>query len=1774
KIIDSQSIKIQSLEKEKEAEIGERNRQIKALQMQVNSREQIIADLERARKQTIQQAQNSSSNINTQVTKLQNQVQKVQQEREQTISRLQNEINTLREKTNSFTSEIKNKNNEISKMSNVINREKQQLESRFNAELTHKQQEIETLNVQMKTIEQQLNQTRTKLSAIPVSIPSENNNIQMSGLQQQLQNKKKEIIVLQKQVSEHPREIQIAEQKIQRLEANILSLERESKTASGFAQNAAEFQQTINQLERQVTEFQQQAANRLQNISSSETEMKKLQTQINNLKIEKNTKDQEILSLKTRLDSETKKLQSQILIEEKEVETLNNRISEIQRAVSSGNVPNLSDDLRRAENILGQTQNSVLNLQSKLEIKTKALENLEDANSRIQNEFKKQILKKDTDIQHLNKMITEMNAANLSDKKQEKQAAKILETNEINIIQKLNQEINILKNQIKEQRTTENKEENAVAKKEKEIQQLKSEIQRLNGKDQETNNKISEKSNEINTLRLQVQTSGKQQELIVRIKQLEIILSEKEKQISELENEFEKVQEVVRSGTVPVASSNPQSVNSNLLILQKQINEKNSKIRQLEEAAKTVLKAGETQVRITNDKATQLQKELEHQDRKAQQQIETGTKKINQMNAEMSGIKQQLESVLKTVEREKANTQEKIAIKNTRIQALEEDVKKLSEIKPGQIVETGIDKKIVEQKDALISNLERQLREKEKNVSDAKSELAKLNQQMKDEIIRFEKEISEKEEQIQRFQKATTRLIELEARVNAQLKTIEMRNKEKQEQLITIETLNVELKQLREGAKTANQLQGSIDKMSKDLKTEKSKTKDLQMELKRVRDSTSDEIEKRSREALERIRKLEMEKKAAEESALAEEKLKEEEEKALGMCEKELEILQKEIRELSELEKGTRNTIQNLTKIINRGGLDNVRNSTVRKRVSSKNKYVAERKSLDSFREIAVKTNNLKSPESCNDIVSILKTVRQNKKEIQDIARDVQNDWEDVRGIGRVYLRMKGETPETNSKEKYVKADGREIVIRDVGRCNVREEIGGDRFGPFTGVFNETTSNKIIFDNEIADTIKNISTGYRIVIFTYGQTSAGKCQARDTPVFMANGTIKMVQNIHTGEEIMGDDSAPRKILSTTIGNGEMFEISGKYKEDRYTVNSDHILCLYNGNNLIRDRPERHSFQVTVYDVSKNDTLDEGSTFKQYSKSFSYGNRDKEKVQHEAYNFFKETNRGERKVTISVKNYLKLPVNFRKNLKGYRTELQFPEKKIEIDPYILGVWLGDGTSTTSAVTKQDSAILKYLAENLPEIGCYLSFQQSSDYAYRINTTESKNAFMTFLKKNNLIGNKHIPEIYKLNSRGNRLKLLAGLIDTDGNYNKKFTFEIIQKSNNLSEDIVFLAKSLGFEVYTRKVNKSCMVNGEKFTGEYNRISIGGDNLYEIPILCPRKQITQQETNNRSSLRQGIFNTYRINVESVGNDDYYGFMTDGNHKYVLGNFIVTHNSFTLLGSGAQNKGIAQRSLDVLVKLANAGAVEQIDISARQIYKMALYDVFKTNKLDAVRGSKPTREQKIFNLGDAAKLRSAKDISTVIRIFQAGDTSVSLQNSFAKQFRTIQARRPTRQTDANPESSRSHLFVTLTITFTDKLAKQIGRKTTQLTFVDVAGNEQFAAATSQSLEEGRAINTTLKVMIDSLTAYAEGKDINPGQARIMSDLVKDVIDFNETKLLTKVIMFLNIHTFFMKESGTSRQIETKENVNNRICTTTADTLNIGQILMSLDQKARPRIT
>jgi superfamily II DNA or RNA helicase len=339
-------------------------------------------------------------------------------------------------------------------------------------------------------------------------------------------------------------------------------------------------------------------------------------------------------------------------------------------------------------------------------------------------------------------------------------------------------------------------------------------------------------------------------------------------------------------------------------------------------------------------------------------------------------------------------------------------------------------------------------------------------------------------------------------------------------------------------------------------------------------------------------------------------------------------------------------------------------------------------------------------------------------------------------------------------------------------------------------------------------------------------TGLGKCHGRGTQILMFDGTIKKVEEIVDGDIVMGDDSTPRNVTGVTQGKGNIYKIVPN-KGEAFTCNDEHILCLM----------------------------------------------------HTRTNKVKE---------IPLKEYLIQNKNFKHLHKLYRLPVTFSQKYIKYDPYWVGLWIGDGSTRDTSITtdEKDQEIIEYYVKFCNHYGLRLSKQPQKERTTNWNfvTPSGKpNPLRQFvlqnLRKNEI---KTIPPDYLTSSYADRLRLLAGIIDSDGYYFDQ-TFEIAVKNDDLAEQIAFLARSLGFGCTKRKRTKTIKSIG--FTGVYNILIICGD-LFLVPTLLPRKQAPRNNP-NKDPLKSGF------KIEELGVDDYFGFCVDKNHRYLLHDCTVTHNT-----------------------------------------------------------------------------------------------------------------------------------------------------------------------------------------------------------------------------------------------------------------------------------------
>ncbi len=139
-------------------------------------------------------------------------------------------------------------------------------------------------------------------------------------------------------------------------------------------------------------------------------------------------------------------------------------------------------------------------------------------------------------------------------------------------------------------------------------------------------------------------------------------------------------------------------------------------------------------------------------------------------------------------------------------------------------------------------------------------------------------------------------------------------------------------------------------------------------------------------------------------------------------------------------------------------------------------------------------------------------------------------------------------------------------------------------------------------------------------------------------------------------------------------------------------------------------------------------------------------------------------------------------------------LEMRTATLPIDPYVLGVWLGDGSATGAVIACHDDDA-GFMRSQIEAAGYVTTNRSRMAYGISGPTPHAHNGFRGQLRVNGLLGNKHIPVAYLRAHRLQRLSLLQGLIDTDGYVSPGGNVEFTNTNRGLAEAVQFLARSLG-------------------------------------------------------------------------------------------------------------------------------------------------------------------------------------------------------------------------------------------------------------------------------------------------------------------------------------------------------------------------------------------
>lgn len=255
-------------------------------------------------------------------------------------------------------------------------------------------------------------------------------------------------------------------------------------------------------------------------------------------------------------------------------------------------------------------------------------------------------------------------------------------------------------------------------------------------------------------------------------------------------------------------------------------------------------------------------------------------------------------------------------------------------------------------------------------------------------------------------------------------------------------------------------------------------------------------------------------------------------------------------------------------------------------------------------------------------------------------------------------------------------------------------------------------------------------------------------------------------------------------------------------------------------------------------------------------------------------------------------------------------IEFDGGNLDVDPYLMGVLLGDGalTDKTVSIANPEQDIIDKVALCLQGTDYELHKVNQKNLErcpiYNIVQKEIKptNQFMEnnsfrekYLNKYGICEksvNKHIPSEYLYTSVENRIKLLQGLFDTDGwvdNRNVRSVLQFSTSSENLSNDFAFLVRSLGGTDTVVKKKK-----GYKLKGEANYMGVA--ETFEHTIKLPRLVLPFSSIKHTSKYKEPQNGPQRkiVNIEYVGEQECQCIMVkSSDHTYITDNVTVTHNT-----------------------------------------------------------------------------------------------------------------------------------------------------------------------------------------------------------------------------------------------------------------------------------------
>lgn len=495
-----------------------------------------------------------------------------------------------------------------------------------------------------------------------------------------------------------------------------------------------------------------------------------------------------------------------------------------------------------------------------------------------------------------------------------------------------------------------------------------------------------------------------------------------------------------------------------------------------------------------------------------------------------------------------------------------------------------------------------------------------------------------------------------------------------------------------------------------------------------------------------------------------------------------------------------------------------------------------------------------------------------------------------------------------------------------------------------------------------------------------GSTSMGKALALNTPIATPSGWTTMGE-IRAGDVVFDEDGKPTPVRGTSeimLGH-KCFSV--KFSDGAEIIaDAEHLWITSSHDERVASVRRSHEFRAK----RRSKRALTGSGTKPSTSKRNTEVAEKLRLAENPNPVFRSIRTTEE---IAATLYRKDgAMNHRIDLAG---PLDLPERLLPIDPYILGIWLGDGSSSKPIIHCGDEDLSHFIAQ-IELAGLSADFKRRKTaneitirpFGSHAAQDERIKTYRPAFVDLGLLNNKHIPAEYLRSSIAQRTALLQGLMDTDGHCDTNGRCEFTTCSLALRDGMSELLHSLGIKV--KPAEQMATLDGRDINPKF-RLNF----VTEIPVFRLEWKLARMRNHHKKAFARTI-----VSVEAVASVPVKCIAVESeSHLYLAGKeMIPTHNTALaqqIIWNTARNFTVDQ---DGRRQTGARSLVFSMEMSGEQ---------YTTRHLAQLSGIRTDRiEGEVLSDIEYGKLRDAADVmrDMPIQIEDARGLNVERMRSIAR--------------------------------------------------------------------------------------------------------------------------------------------------------------------------------